>query len=147
MIKQWKTLYIKHSSKTTRWLKLTRQDKTGTQVIEFIHWIKDQHLGSVHWNFKFMEHIHAWTRVFLGSCGMFHVFEAHEVPMAAHSTVVHPVFVWLVHRICWMISSLPVSICQLMISRSYVVGKQDITLSCMLVLREYVVTYVWLSAL
>ena len=44
MIKQWKTLYIKHSSKTTRWLKLTRQDKTGTQVIEFIHWIKDQHL-------------------------------------------------------------------------------------------------------
>ena len=28
---QWKTLYIKHS-KTTRWLKLTRQDKTCTQV-------------------------------------------------------------------------------------------------------------------
>ena len=29
--KQWKTLYIKHSQ-TTRWLKLTRQDKTCTQV-------------------------------------------------------------------------------------------------------------------
>ena len=42
---QWKTLYIKHS-KTTRWLKLTRQDKTCTQVI--IHWIKDLHLESVH---------------------------------------------------------------------------------------------------
>ena len=31
MKKQWKTLYIKHS-KTTRWLKLTRKDKTCTQV-------------------------------------------------------------------------------------------------------------------
>ena len=29
--KQCKTLYIKHS-KTTRWLKLTRKDKTCTQV-------------------------------------------------------------------------------------------------------------------
>ena len=30
------------------------------------------------------------------------------------------------------------SIFQMMISRSYVAGKQDITLSCMLVLREFV---------
>ena len=41
---------------TRRWLKLTEQDKTGTQLIAFIHWIKDLSLESVHWNLKFIGH-------------------------------------------------------------------------------------------
>ena len=106
---------------TRRWLKLTEQDKTGTQLIAFIHWIKDLSLESMHWNLKFIGHKSVFRFLRNNPCS-----SSSQVSMAVHWTIVHLVFVWLLHRICWMISSLPVSICQMMFSKSYVAGKQHV---------------------